>query len=172
MPREKKTHEVPRLRELRLRAGLTMRRLSELSKVSKDTILRIEQGRLARLDTIEALAAALGVTEKDLMGWPGWPEEQVTAYLDELARKKKTYGPGDVLYDTDPTLGRSDAEIAQFVLENPEVRGWVEILLNQRKRMSVAIELADEELNRLPPPGRGARSLRPCPTSSTSSRGP
>lgn len=154
MPREKKTHEVPRLRELRLHAGLTMRRLSELSKVSKDTILRIEQGRPARLDTIEALAGALSVTEKDLRGWPGWPEEQVSAYLDELAREKKTFGPGDPLYDDDLIVGKTHAQIGRFVLKNPKLRDLVMAELAIHERIEGAIARADEERERLEAEGR------------------
>ena len=53
-----------RLKELRLNKGMTQERLSEISKVSRQTIAAIESGKtdFAKTSTLEALAKALGVS--------------------------------------------------------------------------------------------------------------
>ncbi len=59
------------LRESRLACRMTMESLAILVGTSRQTIQRYESGRIARppYERIEALAAALGVTPGELMGW-------------------------------------------------------------------------------------------------------
>ena len=66
-----------RLRELRERAILTVRELSEYSGVSEDTITKIENGhRVGRPSTVRKLAKALGVEPHELReaGEPSSPK--------------------------------------------------------------------------------------------------
>lgn len=53
-----------RLKELRLKANMSQEKLSEISKVSRQTIIAIESGSVnfAKTSTLEALAKALGVS--------------------------------------------------------------------------------------------------------------
>lgn len=58
-----------RIRILRDRAGLTLRDLAERSGASISTICAIEIGKTqARVETLQSLAAALGVTVAALLG--------------------------------------------------------------------------------------------------------
>lgn len=58
-----------RVRILRDRAGLTMRALAERSGVHVSTICATEIGKTqARVETLQSLAAALGVTVAALLG--------------------------------------------------------------------------------------------------------
>lgn len=53
-----------KLKELRLKANMSQEKLSEISKVSRQTIIAIESGKVdfAKTSTLEALAKALGVS--------------------------------------------------------------------------------------------------------------
>lgn len=133
----------------------SLRKLSATSGVDRRTIADLEaERREARPETIEKLAAALGVRPKDLTGRPGMPPEQHEAYLDSLATEQKTYGPGDALYDADPVVGKSSTELAEFILENPKLRRHIEVAIEHQKKMQAAIEAAEEELRRLEAEGR------------------
>lgn len=59
-----------RLKEAREAAGLTQLELATASGVAVATVSQLEQGRMAnpRLDTLRALAKALGVTLDELGG--------------------------------------------------------------------------------------------------------
>lgn len=57
------------LRRLRIRAGLSLRELAALAGVTHVTVSRIETGqREGSLETLSALAVALGVTAEDIGG--------------------------------------------------------------------------------------------------------
>lgn len=60
-----------KLKELRKKRGMTLDELAERIGTSKQTIHRYENGIISNIphEKIEALAAALGVTPADLMGW-------------------------------------------------------------------------------------------------------
>ncbi len=65
------------LRQQRLACRMTMESLAILVGTSRQTIQRYESGRIARppYERIEALAAALGVTPGELMGWQSGEEQ-------------------------------------------------------------------------------------------------
>jgi DNA-binding XRE family transcriptional regulator len=65
---------IPRLREVRERAALSQAELARLAGVSRPTITRAEQGRIApQWATVRKLARALGVTPADLRAPPAAP---------------------------------------------------------------------------------------------------
>lgn len=58
-----------RIREARVAAGMSQRRLSSISGVPQQTITRLETGLIRpRLDTVEKLANALGASMNSLLG--------------------------------------------------------------------------------------------------------
>jgi transcriptional regulator with XRE-family HTH domain len=57
---------LPYLRAWREERVLTQDELSERSKVSKSTIVRVERGEVAIVSTVGKLAAALGLTREQL----------------------------------------------------------------------------------------------------------
>ena len=60
-----------RLKEMRRARGLTLDALAELVGTSKQTIQRYETGKISNIppDKVERLAAALGTTPAEIMGW-------------------------------------------------------------------------------------------------------
>ena len=59
-----------KIRQYRLIKGLTQKELGRLSETAETTVRQYEGGkRTPRIDQIEKIAAALGVTPTDLMGW-------------------------------------------------------------------------------------------------------
>ncbi|MGH2369763.1 MAG: helix-turn-helix domain-containing protein [Chloroflexota bacterium] len=65
---------LPRLRETRLTVPLTQEELAAASGVSVSTIVRLERGDMpAEPATIRKLAAALGVSPRELMAPPARP---------------------------------------------------------------------------------------------------
>lgn len=60
-----------KIKELRLRQGLTLEQVWERVGVGKSTVRKWESGQIAnmRRDKIASLAKALGVTPQYLMGW-------------------------------------------------------------------------------------------------------
>lgn len=60
-----------KIKELRLRQGLTLEQVGERVGVGKSTVRKWESGQIAnmRRDKIASLAKALGVTPQYLMGW-------------------------------------------------------------------------------------------------------
>lgn len=141
--------KAPFLRKVREMQRFSRLALAERARVSAEAIQSLENGNPGRPRTIEALASALDALPTDLTGERSASFEAHEAYLDSLATEQKTYGPGDLLYDADPTLGRSAAEIAQFILENPTLRRRIEVLMEQSKKTRAALEAADEELMRI-----------------------
>jgi transcriptional regulator with XRE-family HTH domain len=59
-----------RLREVRLAKGMTQQQLAAAAETSWSVVAQIEQGKIPnpRLDTLQALAKALGVTVGGLLG--------------------------------------------------------------------------------------------------------
>ncbi len=68
-----------KLKELRKAKGMTLDELAEKVGTSKQTIHRYENGTIANVPPgkIESLAAALGTTPSELMGW----EDEPSAYV-------------------------------------------------------------------------------------------
>jgi transcriptional regulator with XRE-family HTH domain len=74
MAKSEKPPFADRLRELRLKAGLTQARLADLAGLHISAVTRFEQGwREPSLSTAGALAAALGVKVDDLLAPPTQP---------------------------------------------------------------------------------------------------
>jgi transcriptional regulator with XRE-family HTH domain len=77
-----------RLRNVRLRKGLTQRELAERSGMPGTHISRIENGhRLPSLETLERLTGALQVPLSDLFYEPGVSNRRFTAALHEAVTK-------------------------------------------------------------------------------------
>ena len=76
-----------RLKELRRKAGLTLEELAEKLDTSKQTIHRYENGVIANIprEKIERLAANLGASPAELMGW----EDNFSSYDNIMPIKKK-----------------------------------------------------------------------------------
>ena len=64
-----------KLKELRRERGLTLDAVAERVGTSKQTIQRYETGKISNIppDKVECLAAALGTTPAELMGWGDVP---------------------------------------------------------------------------------------------------
>ena len=74
----KPNHALPRLRELRLDAGMSIRQLARAAHVSTETIQRVEGGGKARASTRDAFAEALDVHPWRLV----FDEDQVDRALE------------------------------------------------------------------------------------------
>lgn len=61
---------VPQLAALRKRAGLSQGELAERAGLTRTTITRLEQGGIARYQTIDKLASALNTTRQRLIRVP------------------------------------------------------------------------------------------------------
>jgi transcriptional regulator with XRE-family HTH domain len=73
------------LRQLRVRQGISKYRLAQLSGVTKEGIGKLETpGSNPRLETLCKLAAALGVTPRDMI-----PEQKEAALKPKPTAKRK-----------------------------------------------------------------------------------
>ncbi len=61
---------VPQLATLRKRAGLSQGELAERAGLTRTTITRLEQGGIARYQTLDKLASALNTTRQRLIRVP------------------------------------------------------------------------------------------------------
>lgn len=102
-----------RIKELRLRANMTLLELANKLGVSEGTVQRYETGNIKNLkyDTIVNLANIFGCTPAYLMGWD---EDQ-------------TSGQNEGYYFDDEA-----AELAQEIYEDPELR----VLLKAKRDLS------------------------------------
>ncbi|MGW2371642.1 helix-turn-helix domain-containing protein [Kitasatospora sp. NPDC001683] len=81
-----------RIETARLAAGLTRRRLEELTGVSYSTIRKVEGGERSPGDgVLDALARALGRTPEDLLEGPGRTDSRVHEAIPELQRVIAAY---------------------------------------------------------------------------------
>lgn len=71
-----------KIKELRLRKGMTLEQVADIVGVGKSTVRKWETGMIANMkrDKIALLAKALGTTPAYLMGWK---EEETTSTPDE-----------------------------------------------------------------------------------------
>lgn len=67
MARGSKGVPVPQLEALRKRAGISQEELAERAGLARTTITRLEQGGIARYQTIDKLAGALHTTRERLI---------------------------------------------------------------------------------------------------------
>lgn len=64
-----------KIKELRLRNGLTQKQLGEKCGIAEPTIRKYELGKLnPKIETIGKIAAALNVSVADIMGWSQFDE--------------------------------------------------------------------------------------------------
>lgn len=61
-------HVLPRLRRLRVEAGLSQEELALKAGVTRATVNLLEAGQVARVSTIRKLSSALGVQIAELLG--------------------------------------------------------------------------------------------------------
>lgn len=154
MAYEKKMRPAPYLQKVREQRYLSQRKLAELAGVSRHTVASIEAKQEARPGTLEKLAAALDVLPKDLTGEHSADQAAHEAWLDHLLSEKKSYVPGDYIYDSDLIASGTPAELARLKLENRELRHRIEVLEEQSEKMRAAVEAASEERRRRETEGR------------------
>lgn len=124
-----------RLREARLRAGLSQSELEEISGIPKARLSRYENGHVApSIQTLERLARALGVSEASLLG-------DQRAVLEEFFNVLSERGVRVYSLEQSANLANAVADMlnAMGALESPvaeqepvaattmaSVRGWLE----------------------------------------------
>jgi transcriptional regulator with XRE-family HTH domain len=111
-----------KLRELRIKKGLTLEQLAGLAGLNKDTLSRLEKGRKAMPVTVGKLSGALGVAVSEL-------EE-----LIEGENKEQSYKPSQAeLQELKRRIELSKAEDEQGIITtHAEVKKMVaEILANR-----------------------------------------
>ncbi|AUO00383.1 helix-turn-helix domain-containing protein [Serratia marcescens] len=80
-----------RIRPLRLEKGWSQEQLAAIASLSTRTVQRIENGEQASLETLTAIAAALGVQVSDLNAPPQTPQEE-TPEAQRLRRQVAAEG--------------------------------------------------------------------------------
>ncbi|HFF8940115.1 helix-turn-helix domain-containing protein [Serratia ureilytica] len=80
-----------RIRPLRLEKGWSQEQLATIAGLSTRTVQRIENGEQASLETLTAIAAALGVQVSDLNAPPQAPQEE-TPEAQRLRRQVAAEG--------------------------------------------------------------------------------
>lgn len=80
-----------RIRPLRLEKGWSQEQLAAIAGLSTRTVQRIENGEQASLETLTAIAAALGVQVSDLNAPPQTPQEE-TPEAQRLRRQVAAEG--------------------------------------------------------------------------------
>lgn len=80
-----------RIRPLRLEKGWSQEQLATIAGLSTRTVQRIENGEQASLETLTAIAAALGVQVRDLNAPPQTPQEE-TPEAQRLRRQVAAEG--------------------------------------------------------------------------------
>ncbi|KKZ15552.1 MULTISPECIES: helix-turn-helix domain-containing protein [Serratia] len=80
-----------RIRPLRLEKGWSQEQLATIAGLSTRTVQRIENGEQASLETLTAIAAALGVQVSDLNAPPQTPQEE-TPEAQRLRRQVAAEG--------------------------------------------------------------------------------
>lgn len=87
-----------RLRETRVKAGLSQSDLEEISGIPKARLSRYENGHVApSIQTLERLAAALNVSEASLLGDPRAILEEFFAVLEDRGVRITTSEQGRAL---------------------------------------------------------------------------
>jgi transcriptional regulator with XRE-family HTH domain len=71
VPRPTALFPAPRLRDLRLARRLSQAKLASQAHVARDSIGNLESGGVARAETLERLASALGVSVDELQADTG-----------------------------------------------------------------------------------------------------
>lgn len=109
------------IHDRRIELGLTMKELADKCDVSEATISRYESGNIKnmRRDVVAALAKALDISPKILMGWG--PDEPETYYLNpETARiAQAIYDNPDLcfLFDAAKDASPEDLRMATEILQ-------------------------------------------------------
>lgn len=108
------------IRKFRQQKGLTQKELGDLLEISEAMVGQYERGvRNPKLETINKIAAALGVTALDLYGWDEKynPGGQLADEVELIEQIEQKYGKGSVSlledYSSLNELGRS--KITEYV---------------------------------------------------------
>lgn len=97
-----------RLRAARRASGLTLQQLADLAQVSIPTVSSAENGtRQPRLDTLQKLATALGMSMGALLTDPPAPRQQSSTTTDPGSHPDAGAGP-DTALGTDNTTSRGE----------------------------------------------------------------
>lgn len=122
-----------RIKELRLKKGLTLKQVADAIGVSEATVQRYESGKIGSLkyEKAEALAKLFNVSPGYLMGWDiefslfgdtpeGWTKQDQEFSFNMI----KKYGPDTFPNEEQPSyyLDPEVAQLAQELYERPEMR--------------------------------------------------
>lgn len=116
-----------KIRELRKKAGLTQKKLGELSDTSETTIKQYELGkRQPRMEQLQKVATALHVQVNDLLPWEDIPEIRDAVYASNLEMLEFFY-TDDCFNYSKSDQQRIKQEISNHIsigntIENPEER--------------------------------------------------
>lgn len=135
-----------KIREARLRAGFTQKRLSELTGIAEPTLRKYESNRLnPKKETLEKIASPLGI-------------HYLSLYDDDLADLAPFFKE-NALPSTEPSMFETEQKAAalgmtvtEYLLSNPEIRkigGQYQALVKQTEHRlnKVRIDSAFELLN-------------------------
>lgn len=70
---------MTRLEQLRIDQGLTRQQLARKAGVSYQTVINIEEGKGAQVETLHKLAAPLGASPSELVRPAVWPAQESAA---------------------------------------------------------------------------------------------
>jgi transcriptional regulator with XRE-family HTH domain len=124
-----------RLRETRVKAGLSQSDLEEISGIPKARLSRYENGHVApSIQTLERLAAALNVSEASLLGDPRAILEEFFAVLEARGVRITTTEQGRALANavaemylalsTDRDVSDPDQDDGHASLDLASIREW------------------------------------------------
>ena len=101
------------IHDRRIELGLTMKELGEKCDVSEATISRYESGNIKnmRRDVVAALAKALNMSPRSLMGWDEEPEYYLNPETARLAQEAARDPEFRILLDAKRDLSPEDMRI-------------------------------------------------------------
>lgn len=113
------------IKRFRKERGLTQKKLSELCGIAEPTIRRYEAGTLnPKIETVEKLASALGITAVDLMGAEYWDKK-----YPNITQKYKEY---EGFIDYLNSLG--------YVVKSVEIPSQIPIAMLDEKQLKITPE--------------------------------
>ena len=86
-----------KIREYRIKAGLTQKSLGESCGIAEPTIRKYELGILnPKIETVKKIASALGVSVPDIMGWEYFDEQypNLADEVKQIENIENKYGKG------------------------------------------------------------------------------
>jgi transcriptional regulator with XRE-family HTH domain len=113
------------IKRIRKERGLTQKKLGELCGIAEPTIRRYEAGTLnPKIETVEKLASALGITAVDLMGVEYWDKK-----YPSIAKESKEY---EGFIDYLNALG--------YVVNSIEIPSKIPITMLDKKQLEITPE--------------------------------